>query len=243
MQADIVRLVNEAKLDMRKADNLIRDYLPFIKSETSKYLKRSISEQDDEVSIAMIGFHEAIRSYDDKKGNFLSYASMIMRNRMIDYYRKESRHRNILSIDQSSGEDDIPLSERLMDSKDHYEESDSMRVTKTEILELTKQLSDFGVSLTDISENSPKQERTLESCRQVVQYAIDNSYILKIVEKTGKLPIKDLVEGTKVPKKTLERHRKYILAMLIIQTNGYEIIRGHLRGVLNMRGGGTIWNI
>ena len=56
MQADIVRLVNEAKLDMRKADNLIRDYLPFIKSETSKYLKRSISEQDDEVSIAMIGF-------------------------------------------------------------------------------------------------------------------------------------------------------------------------------------------
>lgn len=240
MQADIVKLVNEAKTDMQKADKLIRDYLPFIKSETSKLIKRVTSEQDDEVSIAMIGFHEAIRSYDDQKGNFLSYASMIMKNRMIDYYRKESRHSNIDSIDQSYGDDDIPLSERLMDSKDQYEESDSMQVTKAEIIELTKQLNQFGVSLTDISENSPKQDRTLEACRMVVQYAIDNPSLLKEVEVSGKLPIKELVKSTGVPKKTLERHRKYILAMLIIQTNGYEIIRGHLRGVLNVRGGGSI---
>ena len=240
MQADIVKLVNEAKTDMQKADKLIRDYLPFIKSETSKFIKRVTSEQDDDVSIAMIGFHEAIRSYDDQKGNFLSYASMIMKNRMIDYYRKESRHSNIDSIDQSYGDDDIPLSERLMDSKDQYEESDSMQVTKAEIIELTKQLNQFGVSLTDISENSPKQDRTLEACRMVVQYAIDNPSLLKEAEVSGKLPIKELVKSTGVPKKTLERHRKYILAMLIIQTNGYEIIRGHLRGVLNVRGGGSI---
>ena len=42
-----------------------------------------------------------------------------------------------------------------------------------------------------------------------------------------------------VERKTLERHRKYILAMLLIQTNGYEIIRGHLRHVLRRRGGLT----
>ena len=29
----------------------------------------------------------------------------------------------------------------------------------------------------------------------------------------------------------------YLLAMLLIQTNGYEIIRGHLRHVLKVKGG------
>ena len=30
-------------------------------------------------------------------------------------------------------------------------------------------------------------------------------------------------------KKTMERHRKYLVALLLAFTNGFEIIRGHLR--------------
>ena len=33
-------------------------------------------------------------------------------------------------------------------------------------------------------------------------------------------------------RKTLERHRKYMVALLLIHTNGYEIIRGHLTQVM-----------
>ena len=35
-----------------------------------------------------------------------------------------------------------------------------------------------------------------------------------------------------VERKTLERHRKYMVALLLIYTNGYEIIRGHLKQVM-----------
>ncbi|MCI8824105.1 MAG: RNA polymerase subunit sigma, partial [Lachnospiraceae bacterium] len=50
----LVSQVYAAKEDMAAADRLISSYLPFIKSETAKYLKRPvIEENDDELSIAM----------------------------------------------------------------------------------------------------------------------------------------------------------------------------------------------
>lgn len=50
--------------------------------------------------------------------------------------------------------------------------------------------------------------------------------------RTKRLPLKKIIEGTKAPKKTIERHRKYIVALLLIYSNGYEIIRGHLAEVM-----------
>ena len=37
-----------------------------------------------------------------------------------------------------------------------------------------------------------------------------------------------MVNGSGVDKKTIERHRRYLVAILLAFTNGYEIIRGHL---------------
>ena len=50
--------------------------------------------------------------------------------------------------------------------------------------------------------------------------------------KTRRLPIARLSEGSGTERKTLERHRKYMVALLLIYTNGYEIIRGHLTQVM-----------
>ena len=60
------------------------------------------------------------------------------------------------------------------------------------------------------------------------------------IERSGKLPITRLSEAVGVEKKTLERHRKYLLAMLLIHTNGYEIIRGHLRHLSSEKGGAAV---
>lgn len=46
---------------------------------------------------------------------------------------------------------------------------------------------------------------------------------------TGRLPMNELAAGSGTDKKTMERHRKYLVAILLAFTNGYEIIRGHLR--------------
>ena len=52
---ELIQQVYAAKEDMEAADRLIGSYMPFIKSETAKFLKRPPMEgHDDELSIAMI---------------------------------------------------------------------------------------------------------------------------------------------------------------------------------------------
>ena len=89
----IVQRVYAAKDNMEAADALISDYLPFIKSQVVKVMKRPLDiNQDDEYSIALIAFHEAINGYSKSRGSFVNYASMIIRNRIIDFWRKNNRH-------------------------------------------------------------------------------------------------------------------------------------------------------
>lgn len=60
----IVEQVYAAKEDVQAADRLIGTYLPFIKAEAARFLKRPpIEGHDDELSIAMMAFHEAIGGY------------------------------------------------------------------------------------------------------------------------------------------------------------------------------------
>lgn len=236
----MVRKVYMAKENMQKADELIRAYIPFIRSEVSRFMARICTEQDDEFSIAMIAFHEAIQGYHKEQGAFLNYASLVIRNRLIDYRRKESRHQGHISLHEEQGEDGQTLLEQLTDQTDHYEQSVNLEATRQEIEELSGVMEGFGVSFTDVAENCPKQERTMMACAAAIRYAAENKGLLEELLRTRKLPMAQLVSGSGMERKTLERHRKYILVMLLIQTNGYEIIRGHLHHVLKMKGGAPV---
>ena len=219
----ILEQVYAAKESVQAADQLIGDYLPFIRAETAKFLKRPPEEgRDDELSIAMIAFHEAIGGYAKHRGSFLKYASMLIRSRLIDYARKERRHRQTVSLDApAAGEESASLGETLPEERDHPEESAHRQATRQEIEELSRQMESFGVSLSDVADNCPKQQRTLQACRKALAYARENSWLLE-----------ELSDGSGVERKTLERHRKYLVALLLIYTNGYEIIRGHLAQVM-----------
>ena len=229
----IVQQVYAAKEDVEAADRLIGVYMPFIKAETAKYLKRPpVEGHDDELSIAMIAFHEAIGGYSRARGAFLKYAAMLIRSRLIDYSRREQRPSRVISLDAPAGEEDTALGETLADEKDPYEERAARDATRAEIEELTRQMREFGVSLSDVADNCPKQQRTLDACRKALQYARENPELLDELLKTKKLPMGQLTAGSGVERKTLERHRKYMVALLLIYTNGYEIIRGHLKQVM-----------
>lgn len=241
MENEIVEFVYQSKGDSIKADELIRKYLPYIKSETSKVAGKVITDSDDELSIAMIGFHEAIETYSKFKGAFLNYAKVVMRNKIIDFYRKENKHMGNLSMEANiTGQENLVLSDTIKDEMDEYDSLSLRDATGEEIEELSRQLQEYNISFTDISDNTPKQKRTLGACRKIISYVRSNPSIIDDVIKTKKLPIKKLSLETGVSSKTIERHRTYLMALIIIYSNGYEIIRGHIKQVLNLQKVGEI---
>ncbi len=155
MENEIVELVYMAKGDSFRANDLIEKYLPYIKSETSKVIGRLVVESDDEFSIAMIGFHEAIESYSKSRGRFLKYASLVMKNKIIDFYRSEKRHRGKISMEESLDWDsDLTFGDTIEDKLDQYSQLATISATREEIDELAKQLEEYQLSFTKIADNT-----------------------------------------------------------------------------------------
>lgn len=241
-ERELASRVLAAKRDRRLADDLVRDYLPFIKSETAKFLGRSPQQgRDDELGIAMFAFHEAVMAYDRARGAFIPLAATSIRNRLIDFARRERRHADVLSLDErrstSDDEDERAIVETIASGRDEIGERQTREASRREIAEFVTRLSDFGLTLLDVSENCPKQERTLAACQRVLCHARQTPELLERLEKTGKLPVAELAAGSGVERKTIERHRRYLVAVLLAFTNGFEIIRGHLRRIVPEGGG------
>lgn len=234
----IVSQVIAAQTDQRAADDFIKQYMGFIKSETAKFTGRvPVEGRDDELSIALLAFYEAILAYEKSRGSFLRFASVGIKNRLIDFSRTEKRHTGVISYDEPvAGEDSAPLIDTIPDRRDEIEEATAHASAKSEIGEFSAQLSSFGVSLSDVADNCPKQERTLNACYTVLDFAKKNPSLLSELVKTKKLPMAAL-EASGVERKTMERHRKYLVAILLAYTNGYEIIRGHLSQMPAGKGG------
>ncbi|MGI6226744.1 MAG: sigma factor, partial [Peptococcales bacterium] len=77
-------------------ENLLRDYTPFILRVASNFCNRYlVMGQDDEASISLMAFNEAIDKFSaDNGAKFLTFAEVVIRRRLTDYFRKESRFTN-----------------------------------------------------------------------------------------------------------------------------------------------------
>lgn len=227
---DIVQQIQNAQKDPQAADAFVRQYLPFIQAETAKFLKKPSSQMQDALSIAMFAFYEAMMAYRKERGAFLRLAAMAIRNRLIDDYRKAKRHEGVASLNQpiAGDADGSEMLDMLDSGEDAAQELVSRTAAKNEIADFSAQLLTFGLTLTDVAESCPKQDRTLAACISALEFAKKNPELLEQLVQSKKLPIARLALGAGVEKKTLERHRKYLVAILLAYTNGFEIIRGHL---------------
>ena len=54
----------------------------------------------------MFAFYEAVQGYERGRGAFLPYAAASIRNRLIDYIRKEGRHQDWFPLMPPAGQED-----------------------------------------------------------------------------------------------------------------------------------------
>ena len=211
-------------------NRFVEEYKPFIavcaEKAAGRYMRYG---EDDELSIAMIGFVEAIKFFDNSKGNFLSFSQNVIKRRLIDYYRKEKRHSGVISLSgYVAGEDEeFDLSEG--ESIERYSEERLSELRRLELEELKGELSRWGISFLDLVETSPKQEKTRKICKEITGLILSRPDLLKLIMEKRYLPIAEIEKAMRVPRKIIERSRKYIIAVIIIAIGDYQYIRDYVK--------------
>ena len=234
-EQNIIKRVLIAQHNIDEADSLIRDYFPFIKSEAAKTIGRiPVEGKDDELSIALMGFHEAIEAYNQEKGTFLKFAALVIKRRIIDFLRQD-----IQDIPYVSWEETVKTDESC-DMK-HLSGKDSVSDTaalKWEIVQLTKELNNLGISISEVESDCPKYEKAIVNCRRIIKYLTGQPDKIETILETGKLPITEIVHGTSVKKKTIQKYRKYLIALTVIYHKRYDCLIEHLDEVFRIEKGG-----
>lgn len=202
------------------ASLLIEEYMPFIASCASKQVGKRIGPQQDELSIAMSAFHEAIQTFDKKKGTFLPFASLVVRHRLIDFARGSGAAKEEIPFSSlSSGSDQEQEPFEVADSS----QQDRRDITQ-EIEALSAELRAFGISFDDLADASPRSDKTRKACASAVRALLGNHLAFTKATSSGTLPMVYLSKTCDLPRKTLDRHRKYILAAAVILAHDYPCL-------------------
>lgn len=215
-------------------NQLIQTYQPFIAKSVSEVCKRYINpNQDDEFSIGLIGFNDAINSYSiDKGSSFLSFAKLVVKRKVIDYIRQDQSKYVTASLDHVyEDEEQMENPHEVTASTDRFKEQSDTWNRKTEIEEFNKQLNSFKLSFEELTRVSPKHQDARESAIKVARTINDSEELRHYVFEKKKLPIKALEGHVEVSKKTLERNRKFILAILILMSEDYVYLKDYIKGV------------
>lgn len=233
---ELTRLLHGAKAgDDGVRNELISSYVPFILRIASQTTHRYIDQHnDDEFSIALTAFNEAIDRFDlDRAASFLSFAETVIRRRLIDFFRIQQRDRKQIpwsQFDVVDDEDNISNYAEVSTSLQQHQLQEEATTRAYEIQEYAERLGDFELSFTELVSISPKHDDARRNALAISHAIVRDETLLEFVERRKSLPLKALEERVNVSRKTLERQRKYILAIVVLLTGDFPALQSFLTG-------------
>lgn len=203
-------------------NELIEKHMPFIIKSISDVTGRYVScENDEELSVGLLGFHEAIERYDNEKGHFLSYAKLVIGSRIKNYLKSENKHQH------SSLEE---LLDKGLEIKDEYlEEKDDNGILLEEINKLKNEISSFGFTLEDLANEAPKQQATRINAISLSEKISKEEELTSFMYLKRRLPIKRIVLQFSVTEKVIKRSKKFIISVVIIFDKNLRALRNWIR--------------
>lgn len=198
-------------------EELIRSHKQFIAKVSSKVCNRFLTwDNDDELSIALIAFNEAIDNYNPQEGSsFHSFVQMVIRRRLIDYFRKEGKHQHLSLFPMDPEGEEISRYD-LEVSQEQYQANENKVVLAEVVENFVRMLSEYGVTLDDLVKVSPKHRDSRETLIKVASTLSHNVNLMAHLQKHKLLPVKELELLTGVKRKVLEKGRKYLIALALI---------------------------
>ncbi|WP_246140784.1 RNA polymerase sigma factor SigI [Bacillus marasmi] len=225
--------------DRTLQNELIDAYKPFIAKTISAVCKRYIYETDDEFSIGLIAFNEAIEKFSPEKGkSLLSFAEVIIKRRVIDYIRKNTKENSLRfdagGIDSQVDDDIIGKSIENELSIDYHRQKQEEEKRREEIFLFQSRLQAFGLSFQEIIEQAPKHADARLNAIMIAKLIHEKPELTDYLYEKKRLPIKELEKYAQTSRKTIERNRKYIIAMSIILSEEFYYLQDYLKGVIKV---------
>lgn len=194
--------------DKEKIDAFIEQYLPFTIKVASEVKNGYIdAHNDEEFSIAMLAFHEAMSKYEYDKGHFLSFARLVIASRLKTYWKKEAKHEHDL-LDQSN---------QAETKEDQYELVSEIKLFEEELLK-------FGISFENLVENSPKHEDTRIRAAEIGKKTSSDDEIMYLMYEKKRLPITLISRKFKFSIKIIKHSKIFITATALIFYNKFVLI-------------------
>ncbi|WP_066498660.1 RNA polymerase sigma-I factor [Abyssisolibacter fermentans] len=212
--------------DVLERENFINEYIPFIIKSITKVTNKYIEiENNDEFSIGLEAFNEAIDKYDFQKGSFIKYAETVIKSRTIDFLRKTKELNKVVSIDR-----DNSINRKVKGTSDNKDFTEQYEM-KEQILKFGILLEKFDITFKELIEESPKHIDTRLNSIYIARSIIENEDIKKELYRKKTLPAKKIIEKIGVSKKVLKGNRKFIIATVLLLSSDLDLLIEYISGV------------
>lgn len=203
-------------------EEFIEEHIPFIISCISKFTGRYVSiENDDEYSIGMIAFVEAIEKYKEKRGDFYAFARLVIESRLKNFFEKENKNSKNKSIEdyKEKGID-------ILETADNNDDLDLNReITIDEIKKLKEEIDEFGFGFEELVNEAPKHKDTREKAIDISEKSSREKDITDFMFMKKRLPIKNMSDRFYVSEKVIRKSKLFIITVIIILFRGYRNLK------------------
>ncbi len=224
------KILNAANNDTLFESLMIENKL-YLLHIASRYTHKYITESDDEWSIVLIAFHHAVITFHPDKGDFFAYATTLIRHALVDYYRSTKKYNSewtvspkVFEIQQDPEQSEISISRSLSDQVTYLPD----QTLNYEIETANAEFLAYGFSFYDLISVSPKSKKTKLYCQKAVFCILHHPESFDELIRTKRLPVKFIQNYTGIPQKILDRHRKYIIAAIVILSGDYPILSEYI---------------
>ncbi|MBO6215939.1 MAG: hypothetical protein J6N76_10510, partial [Lachnospiraceae bacterium] len=99
---------------------------------------------------------------------------------------------------------------------------------RDEIEQLMADLSEYDIDLFELPKYSPKAGKTKEKCAGVLEAFFRPPPLTEELKASKSFPFASLSKRTKVSRKLIDKHRKYLIASVLIKAGDYPGLKEFL---------------
>ncbi len=230
---DLDREALAAQTDEQWLHRLIDNQKSWILRCAADTVHRYVTDSDDEWSVALLAFTEAVRDYDESRGLFRGFAALVIRRRLLDYLRAEGRHSAEIAVAPETfegaptGDEATGLALQVQQSVAALSAQDTALRTRRD----RRHAGDpgqYGFSFFDLTACSPRADKTKRSSPRRCAPCWRTGPCWPRCAGRAHCHECSWRAASGVPRKILDRHRRYLIAAAEILDGDFPILGAYM---------------